>query len=96
MKSKQKKDKREKKDKPIYTAWHCPNGRMGHYVCYMASQKNIDEHLRECTEPMKPSLSKLKTPNTENRKSKIVTVSWEESIARGYRAIAKDREGNQK
>ena len=31
-----------------YTAWYCPNGEMGHFVCYMATQKDVDEHLKKC------------------------------------------------
>ena len=36
----------------LYTAWYCPNGGekyKAHFVCHMATQKDIDRHLMECT-----------------------------------------------
>ena len=42
-------NQREKRgEKVLYTAWYCPNGEMGHFVCYMATAKHIKEHLKEC------------------------------------------------
>jgi len=32
--------------KPIYTAWHCPKCPKWGMIIYMASQKDIDEHLK--------------------------------------------------
>ena len=37
-----------KEEKIIFTAWYCPLGPMGHFVCYKATNKDINKHLEEC------------------------------------------------
>ena len=37
-----------KQTKIKFTAWYCPNKPLAHFVCYMATQKDINTHLKEC------------------------------------------------
>ena len=48
------------KEKILFSAWHCPYD-FYHFVCEKATQKDIDEHLKECE--LKPKISKIEEIN---------------------------------
>lgn len=71
--------------KVIYTAWRCPKCPQGKFVCEMATQKDIDEHLathfkdkQEATEcpPHKFVPIPIRTDTAGNEIKEIVICSY--------------------
>lgn len=44
--------KKRVEDRPIYTAWSCERGGRGHFTIHHATQKMVDEHIKNCREPI--------------------------------------------
>ena len=75
----------------LYTAWYCPNGGekyKAHFVCHMATQKDIDRHLMECSlakSQDKPYPGKFipveRLPEASKTKDRALQEDWEKRYA---------------